>query len=58
MQRRDFLKSTMAVAVAAELGLGKAQAKVLVENEGTATANRSGRCSLDRVIHANGYPAI
>jgi len=28
MQRRDFLKSTVALAVAAELGMGKAQAKV------------------------------
>ncbi len=27
MQRRDFLKSTAAVAVAAQLGMGKAQAQ-------------------------------
>src|SRR6478752_4195225 len=32
MQRRDFLKSTVAVAVAAELGMGKAQAKVPAHN--------------------------
>jgi hypothetical protein len=32
MQRRDFLKSTAAVAVAAELGMGKAQAKVPAHN--------------------------
>jgi hypothetical protein len=32
MQRRDFLKSTVAVAVAAELGMGKAQAKVATHN--------------------------
>jgi hypothetical protein len=32
MQRRDFLKSTVAVAVAAELGIGKAQAKVAAHN--------------------------
>jgi hypothetical protein len=32
MQRRDFLKSTVAVAVAAELGMGKAQAKVAAHN--------------------------
>src|SRR6266700_8110053 len=34
MQRRDFLKSTVAVAVAAELGIGKAQAKVPAHNWG------------------------
>src|ERR1700743_1703564 len=34
MQRRDFLKSTVAAAVAAELGLGKAQAKVPAHNWG------------------------
>jgi hypothetical protein len=34
MQRRDFLKSTVAVAVAAELGMGKAQAKVPAHNWG------------------------
>src|SRR3984957_3432091 len=34
MQRRDFLKSTVAVAVAAELGLGKAQASVPAHNWG------------------------
>ena len=34
MQRRDFLKSTVAVAVAAELGLGKAQAMVPAHNWG------------------------
>jgi hypothetical protein len=34
MQRRDFLKSTVAVAVAAELGMGKAQAKVSAHNWG------------------------
>jgi hypothetical protein len=28
VQRRDFIKSTVAVAMAAELGLGKAEAKV------------------------------
>jgi len=32
MQRRDFLKSTVAVAVAAELGMGKVQAKVPAHN--------------------------
>ena len=32
MQRRDFLKSTVAAAVAAELGIGKAQAKVAAHN--------------------------
>src|ERR1700728_2944608 len=32
MQRRDFLKSTIAVAVAAELGIGKAQGKVAAHN--------------------------
>jgi hypothetical protein len=35
MQRRDFLKSTVAVAVAAELGLGKAQAKIPAHNWGS-----------------------
>src|SRR5438270_5540958 len=34
MQRRDFLKRTVAVAVAAELGIGKAQAKVPAHNWG------------------------
>ena len=34
MQRRDFLKSTFAVAVAAELGMGKAEAKVPAHNWG------------------------
>jgi len=34
MQRRDFLKSTVAVAVAAELGMGKAKAKVPAHNWG------------------------
>jgi hypothetical protein len=34
MQRRDFLKSTVAAAVAAELGIGKAQAKVPAHNWG------------------------
>jgi hypothetical protein len=34
MQRRDFLKTTVAAAVAAELGLGKAQAKVPAHNWG------------------------
>jgi hypothetical protein len=34
MQRRDFLKSTVAVAVAAELGIGKAQASVPAHNWG------------------------
>src|ERR1700760_1482990 len=34
MQRRDFLKSTVAAAVAAELGIRKAQAKVPVHNWG------------------------
>src|SRR5271169_3838752 len=34
MQRRDFLKSTVAVALAAELGMGKAQAKVPAHNWG------------------------
>src|SRR5436190_21720458 len=34
MQRRDFIKSTVAVAVAAELGMGKAQAKVPAHNWG------------------------
>jgi hypothetical protein len=32
MRRRDFLKSTVAAAVAAELGIGKAQAKVAPHN--------------------------
>ena len=32
MERRDFLKSTVAVAIAAELGMGKAQAKVPAHN--------------------------
>src|SRR5580700_10427642 len=34
MQRRDFLKSTAAVAVASQLGIGKAQAKVPAHNWG------------------------
>ena len=34
MQRRDFLKSTVAAAVAAELGMRKAQAKVPAHNWG------------------------
>src|ERR1700683_2113800 len=34
MKRRDFLKSTVAVAVAAELGMVKAQAKVSAHNWG------------------------
>src|SRR6202167_3992701 len=34
MQRRDFLKSSVAVAVAADLGMGKAQAKVPAHNWG------------------------
>src|ERR1700684_3068559 len=34
MQRREFLKSTVAVAVAAELGMGKAQAEVPAHNWG------------------------
>src|SRR5271166_3597658 len=34
MRRRDFLKNTVAVAVAAELGIGKAQAKVPAHNWG------------------------
>jgi hypothetical protein len=34
MQRRDFLKSTVAVAVAVELGAGKAQAMVPAHNWG------------------------
>ena len=34
MQRRDFLKSSVAVAVAAELGIGRAQAKVSAHNWG------------------------
>jgi hypothetical protein len=32
MQRRDFLKNTVAVAVAAELGITKAPAKVAAHN--------------------------
>jgi hypothetical protein len=35
MQRRDFVKSTVAVAVGAELGMGKAQAKVSAHNWGS-----------------------
>jgi hypothetical protein len=35
MQRRDFLKSTVVVAVAAELGMGKAKAKVSAHNWGS-----------------------
>ncbi len=34
MQRRDFLKSTVAVAAAVELGMGKVQAKVPAHNWG------------------------
>src|SRR5436190_18850714 len=34
MERRDFLKSAVTVAVAAELGMGKAQAKVPAHNWG------------------------
>ncbi len=34
MRRRDFLKSTVAAAVGAELGLGKARAKVPAHNWG------------------------
>jgi hypothetical protein len=34
MHRRDFIKSTVAVAAAAELGMGKAQAKVPTHNWG------------------------
>jgi len=43
MQRRDFLKSTVAVAVAAELGMGKAQAKVPTHN----TLVNSARLNTD-----------
>jgi anaerobic selenocysteine-containing dehydrogenase len=32
MQRRDFLKTTAAVAVATQFGVGKAQAKVPAHN--------------------------
>jgi hypothetical protein len=35
MQRRDFIKSAVAIAVAAELGTGKAQAKVAAHNWGS-----------------------
>src|SRR5438105_11066067 len=35
MQRRDFLKRTVAAAVATELGIGKAQAKVPAHNWGS-----------------------
>ncbi len=38
MQRRDFIKSTAAVAVAAELGVGKVQAKVPAHNWETTTS--------------------
>src|SRR3984885_3048442 len=34
MQRREFLRSTVAAAVAAELGIGKAHAKVPAHNWG------------------------
>ena len=34
MQRRDFIKSTVAIGVAAEIGSGKAQAKVAAHNWG------------------------
>ena len=34
MQRRDFLKSTIAVAIAGELGVGKARANVPAHNWG------------------------
>jgi len=34
MQRRDFLKSTVAITVAAELGMGKAQGMVPAHNWG------------------------
>src|SRR3984893_18049440 len=34
MQRRDFIKSTIAVAVATEIGTGNAQAKVPAHNWG------------------------
>jgi len=34
MQRRDFLKSTIAAAAVGELGIGKAQAKVPAHNWG------------------------
>ena len=34
MQRRDFLKSSVAVAIAAELGIGKAQGMVPAHNWG------------------------
>ena len=41
MQRRDFLKSNVAIAVAAEFGLGKAQAKVPAH--GTIRASKRHR---------------
>jgi hypothetical protein len=48
MQRRDFLKSTVAAAVAAELGIRKAQAKVPVHNWGNFDFG-SGPQVIDRL---------
>src|SRR6476469_8194337 len=55
MQRRDFLKSTIAVAVAAELGLGKAQAKVPAHNWGKYDFG-SGPVVTDR-LNQGPFPA-
>src|SRR6202050_4920327 len=48
MQRRDFLKSTVAIAAAAELGIGKAQAKVPAHNWGNYNFG-SGPAVTDRL---------
>jgi hypothetical protein len=48
MQRRDFIKSTVAVAVAAEVGIGKAQAKVTSHNWGNYDFG-SGPQAADRL---------
>lgn len=58
MQRRDFLKSSVAVAVAAELGMGKAQAKVPAHNWGNY-AFGSGPRVADRLNQGRfpQYPA-
>jgi len=55
MQRRDFIKSTAAVAVAAELGMGKVQAKVPATTGETTTSAPSPR---DRSPQSGSVPSI
>ncbi len=56
MQRRDFLKSTVAAAVAAELGMGKAQAKVPAHNWGNFDYRL--RSPGDRSAQSGSVPSI